>query len=76
MYESFKDTCPKCGDNDVRVVKATLAATGEILHMNSPLSPDGFEVPVENDIKDQSTEDEKCRCTTCGHEYDLSDVTL
>jgi predicted RNA-binding Zn-ribbon protein involved in translation (DUF1610 family) len=76
MYESFKDTCPKCGSDSIKVVEATLVATGEVLHMNADLYKDGFLVPAPDDLKDQSTEDEKCRCTACGHEFDLSEVTL
>lgn len=76
MFESFKDTCPKCGSDTVKVVKVTLAATGETILMNSTLHKDGFEVDAPEDLEDQSTEDEKCRCTSCGHEYDLSEVTL
>lgn len=76
MYESFKGTCPKCGKDNVAVIQATLAATGEVLHMNSPLSPDGFEVPAPDDVRDCSTEEEICRCAACGHLFDLADVTL
>ena len=76
MFESFKDTCPKCGKNSVKVVEATLTATGERLVINADLGKDGFEVPAPDDLKDCSTEDEKCRCETCGHEFDLAEVTL
>lgn len=76
MYESFKTECPKCKADDVRVIAATLTATGERLEMHSPLSADGFEVPADDDLKDQSTEDERCRCGSCGHEFDLADITL
>jgi len=75
MYESFKCQCPKCKSDDLAVVAATIATTGERLDMNSPLSADGFEVPVSEDVN-ASTEDELVRCNGCGHEFDLADITL
>jgi hypothetical protein len=74
MYESFKTACPSCGSDSLVVVGATLVATGERLDMRAPLSADGFEVPT--DAKDASTEDEKCHCCACGHDFDLAAVTL
>jgi len=77
MYESFKDTCPKCGSDSIKVVEATLTATGQRRAMNSYLYKDGFEVEVDDpDLKDASTEDEKCHCSACGHDFELAEVTL
>jgi len=76
MYESFKNTCPKCGKDSVKVVEATLTATGQRITMNTDLYKDGFIVPAPDNLRDQSTEDEKCHCTACGHDFDLAEVTL
>lgn len=76
MYESFKDTCPHCGSQDLVVVEATLVATGERLTMCSSLSVDGFSVPAPDDLKDCSTEDEIVLCRQCGKKFPLADVTL
>ena len=76
MFKSFKTECPKCKSDYLYVIGATLCATGEHIELQSPLSADGFEVPIEDDVKDCSTEDETVRCCDCGHEFDLADITL
>lgn len=76
MYESFETVCPKCGSESIKVVEATISSTGQHIALNSDLYKDGFEVDNPEGLKDSSTEDEKCQCTVCGHEYDLSEVTL
>lgn len=70
--------CPNChGDGTLRVVEATLAATGDKVHPNTGLSGDGFIVDPEGkleDLKDQSTEDEVVQCYMCRRKFDLSDL--
>jgi hypothetical protein len=55
--------CPTCGvDDQLRVFQVTLARTGEVHQIDAKLEPDGFLVNVDEE-KDQSTEDEKVRCS-------------
>lgn len=75
MYENWSTVCPRCKeDGELFVIAVTLVATGERIEMFSPLYPDGFEVPVDND--DASTEDELVECNACGARFSLGDLSL
>lgn len=66
--------CPRCGEDALHVVSAMTVA-GQ-LEMNSPLEPNGFEVPLPVHVKDQPTEDEVVRCSSCGRQYDLCQLSV
>ncbi len=65
--------CPTCGGEDIVVIEAWLAATGERVHLNTQLEPDGFELPDWTlDREDNSTEDETAACQACSQRGDLA----
>jgi hypothetical protein len=70
--------CPNChGQGTLRVVEATLTATGEKVCPNTELTGAGFIVDpddLHDDLKDQSTEDEVVQCDICHRKFDLSDL--
>lgn len=77
-YRQWRNDCPSCGKADCfRVVEARLVMTGDVIHPNTPLYPDGFIVDPDNaydHLKDQSTEDERVKCENCDRIFDLSDL--
>jgi hypothetical protein len=75
MESQWLTSCPKCGAKDQLIVtSATLSATGETLHVNSKLEPDGF--GFEYDGKDASTEAEIVLCTNCKRRYYLEELSV
>lgn len=77
LDDQWVTICPVCHLRDtLLVIEATLVSTGERLRFRSPLSGDGFLVPVEDAIKDQSTTDEVVRCEHCQTRFDLSELFL
>lgn len=79
IYDQWTTECPRCHNqaHHLTVVEATLAATGRTIYPDTPLYPNGFEVPLSiYRGKDASTEDEKVRCDNCGEIFELSDLAL
>lgn len=75
MERQWITSCPGCGAKDRLIVTSVLlSATGETLHINSKLDPDGF--GFEYDGKDASTEDELVLCTACLRRYYLEDLSI
>lgn len=71
----YNTTCPHCGSVDRLVVtKVHVIATAQNLAILSPLTRDGFEVPLPPRIKDGSTTDERVHCVECGKTFDLTEV--
>lgn len=77
-YNQWHTDCPKCHNRDcLTVFEVTLAATGETHYPESRLMSDGFDVGVDdNEMEDQSTEDERVRCDTCGATFFLTELHL
>lgn len=78
-FDQWQTTCPRCGaEGSLIVTKATLAATGEVIHPNAILDSDGFGIDpsLNPDSKDCSTEDERVQCSSCHQEFDLSDLEI
>ena len=75
MYDTFKVECPHCHCTELLVVEATHTASGSRLNFAANLMPDGFAVPVTDDM-DGSTEDEVVRCKGCAREFPLGDLLI
>lgn len=76
-FDTFKVECINrdCRSDDLVVVEAKHCQTGMELRFVSKLEPDGFEVPVTDDM-DGSTEDEIVQCRKCGHRFPLCDLLI
>lgn len=81
QFVSYATRCPYCGSaRGLNVIEVTLSSQGDTaLRVDVPLHPDGFDLSGSADSsghKDWSTEDERVRCSSCGTEFDLSDLTF
>lgn len=75
MENQWLTSCPECGAKDQLIVTSViLSATGETLHVNSKLDPDGFD--FEYGGKDASTEAELVLCTGCKRRYYLEELSV
>ena len=76
---NWTDRCPGCGKTRcLKVIEATLTATGATIYPGSDLMAEGFEVDPWNELspivgKDFSTEDEIVLCIRCRREYPLEE---